>query len=47
MRTRNIVVAAVLLGFIAAGFAFLLTRRSRTAPHGSLITRSFEREKRP
>jgi hypothetical protein len=47
MRTGIILIAAVLLAFVVVGFAFLLTRRSRTAPQGSLITRSFEREKGP
>jgi hypothetical protein len=47
MRTRNLWIAAVLLAVVAVGFAFLLTRRSRPAPQGSLITRSFEREKGP
>jgi hypothetical protein len=47
LRTRNILIAAVLLAVVAVGLALLLTRRSRTAPQGSLITRSFEREKGP
>jgi hypothetical protein len=47
MRARNIWIAALLLAVVAVGIAFLLMRRSRTAPQGSLITRSFEREKGP
>jgi hypothetical protein len=47
MRTGIILIAAVLLAFVVIVFAFLLTRRSRPVPQGSLITRSFEREKRP
>jgi hypothetical protein len=47
LSTRNLWIAAVLLAVVVVGFAFLLTRRSRPAPQGSLITRSFEREKRP
>jgi hypothetical protein len=47
MSTRNLLIAAGLRAVVVVGFAFLLTRRSRTAPQGSLITRSFEREKGP
>jgi len=47
MRTRNLWIASVLLAVVAVGFAFLLARRSRPAPQGSLITRSFERKKGP
>jgi len=46
-RTRNLWIASVLLAVVAVGFAFLLARRSRPAPQGSLITRSFERKKGP
>jgi hypothetical protein len=47
LRSRNILIAAVLLAVLAVGLAYLLVRRARTAPQGSLITRSFEREKGP
>jgi len=47
MSTRNVWIAAVLLAVVAVVFASLLTRRSRTAPQGSLITRSFEQKKGP
>jgi hypothetical protein len=47
LSTRNLWIAAVLLAVVVVGFAFLLARRSRPVPQGSLITRSFEREKRP
>ena len=47
LRNRNLWIAAVLLAVVVVGFAFLLKRRSRPVPQGSLITRSFEREKRP
>jgi len=46
-RTRNLWIASVLLAVVAVGFAFLLARRSRPAPQGSLITRSFERKQGP
>ena len=47
MRTRNVLIAAIFLAVVALGLVFLLMRRSRTASQGSLITRSFEREKGP
>jgi nitrogen fixation protein len=46
LRTRNILVAALLLAIVAVAFTFLLMRRSRAAPQGSLITRSYERQKK-
>jgi hypothetical protein len=45
LHTRTIVMAAVVLAVLVAGLAFLLMRRTRATPQGSLITRSFEREK--
>jgi len=39
-------VAGVLLLGVAFGFGWLALRRSRAAPHASLITRSLDREKR-
>ena len=47
MRTRNVLIAAIFLAVVALGLVYLLMRRSRTASQGSLITRSFEREKGP
>ena len=44
---RNLWVAGIALAVIAAGFALLLRRRSRTGPGASLITQSIEREKKP
>jgi hypothetical protein len=46
-RHRNIWIAGLILAGVAAGFALLLFRRSRSAPQASLITRSFERKNRP
>jgi uncharacterized membrane protein len=43
-RNRSIWIAALVLAGVAIGLAFLLLRRSRTAPAASLITRSFERK---
>jgi hypothetical protein len=43
----NIWIAGLVLAVVAAVSALLLIRRSHAAPQGSLITRSFEREKRP
>jgi hypothetical protein len=47
LSTRNIWIAALILAFGAVGVVFLLMRRPRAASQGSLITRSFEREKGP
>jgi hypothetical protein len=44
---QSIWIAGVVLAVAAAVSALLLTRRSRAAPQASLITRSFEREKKP
>jgi hypothetical protein len=46
-RHSNIWIAALFLAGVAASFAVLLLRRSRTAPQASLITRSFERKHKP
>jgi len=43
----NIWIAGFVLAAVAAVSALLLIRRSRAVPQGSLITRSFEREKKP
>jgi hypothetical protein len=43
----NIWIAGLVLAVVAAVSALLLIRRSHAAPQGSLITRSFEREKKP
>jgi hypothetical protein len=43
----NIWIAGLVLAVVAAVSALLLIRRSHAAPQASLITRSFEREKRP
>jgi hypothetical protein len=43
----NLWIAGLVLAAVAAVSALLLMRRSRAAPQGSLITRSFEREKKP
>ncbi|MGD0262200.1 MAG: hypothetical protein ABSD29_20735 [Verrucomicrobiota bacterium] len=45
-RHRSMWIAVLVLAGVAVSFAFLLFRRSRTAPGGSLITRSFERGKK-
>jgi len=47
LRRGNIWIAALLMAIVALGFGFLLMRRSRAAPQASLITRSFERDKKP
>jgi hypothetical protein len=47
LSSLNIGIAGALLALVAAGVAFLLMRRPRVVPQGSLITRSFEREKGP
>ena len=44
---KSIWIAGLVLAGVAIGFAFLVLRRSRPAPGASLITRSFEREKKP
>jgi hypothetical protein len=44
---RSIWFAGLVAVGVAAGFAFLLMRRSRSAPQASLITRSFERKNKP
>ena len=44
---KTLWIAAPALAVVAVGLFFLLRRRSRPAPQGSLITRSFEREKEP
>jgi hypothetical protein len=43
----NIWIAGLVLAVVAAICSLLLMRRSRAMPHGSLITRSFEHEKKP
>ena len=43
----NIWIAGLVLAVLGAVSAFLLMRRSHATPQGSLITRSFEREKKP
>jgi hypothetical protein len=43
----NIWIAGLVLAVVAAVSAFLLIRRSHAAQQASLITRSFEREKKP
>jgi hypothetical protein len=43
----NIWIAGLVLAIVAAVSALLLIRRSHATPQGSLITRSFEREKKP
>jgi hypothetical protein len=47
LRSRNILIAALLLAVVAIGVVLLFLRRSRAAPQTSFITRSFEREKGP
>jgi len=44
-QTTTWVVGVLLLG-VAFGFGWLALRRSRAAPHASLITRSLDREKK-
>jgi hypothetical protein len=44
---RSIWIAGLVLAGVVIGFAFLLLHRSRPAPGASLITRSFERKKKP
>ena len=44
---QNIWIAGFVLAVVAAVSALLLIRRARATPQGSLITRSFEREKKP
>jgi hypothetical protein len=44
---RTIWIGAALLAVVLFGVGVLLLRRARTAPQGSLITRSLEREKEP
>ncbi len=46
LHARNIWIAALLLAAVAVGVVLLRMRRARAAPQGSLITRSFEREKK-
>jgi hypothetical protein len=46
-RHTNIWIAGLVLAGVAAAFAILLLRRSRTAPQASLITQSFERKHKP
>jgi hypothetical protein len=43
----NIWIAGLVLAVVAAICSLLLMRRSRATPQGSLITRSFEHEKKP
>jgi hypothetical protein len=43
----NLWIAGLVLAVVAAVSALLLKRRSHAVPQGSLITRSFEREKKP
>lgn len=47
MSRWSLWIAGLVLGLAAIGFFILLRRRSRPAPPGSLITRSFERDKKP
>jgi len=47
VRNRSIWIAGLVLAGVAISFAVLLLRRSRAEPKISLITRSFEREKKP
>ena len=47
VRHRSIWIAGLVLAGVAAGFAFLLLRRSGPAAGASLITRSIERENKP
>ena len=44
---QTIWIAGLVFAIVAAASALVLIRRSRAAPQGSLITRSFEREKKP
>ena len=47
LHSKTIWIAALLLIVVAAGLTLLLSRRSHAAPHGSLITRSFDRDHKP